>query len=101
MSYEYQLILSWHFFATSRAKGVVDGIVGSVKRIVWQQILTTKDKCENATDFVNIAKTKTKAIIIDKITQKDIDKSIAQLQAFFSNTLSVKNNQKLHKVTVV
>ncbi|CAF1442411.1 unnamed protein product [Rotaria sordida] len=90
MSYEYQLILSWHFFATSHAKGVVDAIGGSVKRIVWQQILTKKDKCENATDFINIAKTKTKAIIIDEITQEDIDKSKAQLQAFFSNTLSVQ-----------
>jgi hypothetical protein len=26
MSHEYQLSLSWHFFATSHATGVVDGI---------------------------------------------------------------------------
>jgi hypothetical protein len=88
MSYEYQLILSWHFFATSHAKGVVDGIGGNVKRLVWQQILTKKDKCENAADFVSIAKTKTKVIIIEEITQKDIDKSTTQLQTFFSNTIS-------------
>ncbi|CAF4222918.1 unnamed protein product [Rotaria sordida] len=90
MPYEYQLILSWHFFATRHAKGVVDGIGDSVKRLAWQQILTKKDKCENATDFVNIAKRKTKAIIIEEITQNDIDKSTTQLQEFFSNTSSVK-----------
>ncbi|CAF4225042.1 unnamed protein product, partial [Rotaria sordida] len=77
-------------WSSNHAKGVVDGIGGSVKRIVWQQILTKKDKCENAADFINIAKTKTKATIIDEITQEDIDKSKAQLQAFFSKTLSVK-----------
>ncbi len=90
MSYEYQLIFSWHFFATSHAKGVVDGIGGNTKRMVWKQILTKKDKCENAADFVNIAKTKTKAIIIEEITQNDIDKSTTQLQTFFTNTKSVK-----------
>ena len=101
MSYEYQLTLSWHFFATSHAKGVVNGIGGNIKRMVWKQISTKKDKCENAADFVNIAKTKSKAIIIEEITQKDIDESTTQLQTFFTNTKSVNDIQKLHSITVV
>jgi hypothetical protein len=56
----------------------------------WLMGLTKKDKCENAADFVSIAKTKTKVIIIEDITQKDIDKSTTQLQTFSSNTVSVK-----------
>ena len=89
ISYEYELILSWHYFATSHNKGVVDGIGSNIKRLVWQQILTKMDKCDNAADFVNIAKAKTKAIFIDEITQQDIDKSTTQLQRSFSNTGSV------------
>ncbi|CAM4848043.1 unnamed protein product [Rotaria magnacalcarata] len=90
MSNNFNFLLSWHFFATIHAKGVVDGIGDTVKRLVWQQILTKKEKCEKAVDFVNIAKSKTKVIIIDEITQEDIDKSTSELHSFFSNTASVK-----------
>ncbi|CAF5070896.1 unnamed protein product [Rotaria magnacalcarata] len=83
MSNNFSFLLSWHFFATSHAKGVVDGIGGT------------------AVDFVNIAKSKTKVIIIDEITQEDIDKSTSELHSFFSNTASVKNMQKLHSITVL
>ncbi|CAF4595001.1 unnamed protein product [Rotaria sp. Silwood2] len=36
---EHNIDLSWHFFATSHGKGVVDGIGGTVKRLVWSAIL--------------------------------------------------------------
>ncbi|CAF2040481.1 unnamed protein product [Rotaria magnacalcarata] len=36
ISNNFKLCLSWHFFATSHAKGVVDAIGGTVKRLVWQ-----------------------------------------------------------------
>ena len=62
---------------------MVDVTGGTVKILVWQQILTKKDKYENVADFVNIAKTRTKVIIIDEITQEDIDESITRLHAFF------------------
>ena len=88
-------MLSWHFYATSHGKGVVDAIGGTVKRLVWQHLLASKAKCSNATDFVNIAKSKTKVIIVQEITQQDIDKSTPQLRSFFSNMVSVKNIQKL------
>lgn len=68
---------------------MVDAISGTVKRLVWQQISTKKDKCESATDFINIAKSKTKLITINEITQEDIDESRTQLHSFFSNTVSV------------
>ena len=83
----FNLFLSWHFFATSHAKGVVDTIGGTIKRLVWQQILTKKHKCENSADFVNIAKTRTKVILIKEVTQENIDESITQLHRFFSNTV--------------
>ena len=70
MMAEHDLKLSWNFFATSHGKGVVDAIGGIVKRMVWQEIMTKKH-CRSATDFVRIAKTKT--IILDEISQTDID----------------------------
>ena len=36
---ERKINLSWHFFATSHRKGVVDEIGGTVKRLVWSAIL--------------------------------------------------------------
>ncbi|CAF1300842.1 unnamed protein product [Rotaria socialis] len=36
---ERKIKMSWHFFAISHGKGVVDGIGGVVKRLVWSAIL--------------------------------------------------------------
>ena len=87
----FNLFLSWHFFATSHAKRVLDTIGGTIKTLVWQQILTKKHKCENAADLINIAKTRTKVIIIKEITQENIDESITQLHGFFSNAVKVRS----------
>ncbi|CAF4666876.1 unnamed protein product, partial [Didymodactylos carnosus] len=34
IAHEYKIALSWNFFATSYGKGVVDGLVRTVKRLV-------------------------------------------------------------------
>ena len=34
VSNDFNLFLSWYFFATSHAKGVVDAIFGTIKRLV-------------------------------------------------------------------
>lgn len=34
--------VKWHFFATSHGKGVVDGLRGTVKRVVWSAVSTRK-----------------------------------------------------------
>jgi hypothetical protein len=101
MADNYKLKLSWHFFATSHGKGVVDGLGGTVKRLVWQQILAKQGRCTNAADFINIVKMKTNVIILDEITQQDIDLSIKQLRPLFENTVPVKDTQKLHSVIVL
>ena len=36
---ERKIKISWHFFATSHGKGVVDGVGGVVKRLVWSAVL--------------------------------------------------------------
>jgi hypothetical protein len=100
MMAEHDLKLSWNFFATSHGKGVVDAIGGIVKRMVWQEIMTKK-QCRSATDFVRIAKTKTNTIILDEISQTDIDAAKLKLQQLFATTKSVKDTQKLHNVVAI
>ena len=98
MMAEHDLKLSWNFFATSQRKGVVNAIGGIVKRMVWQEIMTKK-QCRSATDFVRIAKTKT--IILDEISQTDIDAAKLKLQQLFATTKSVIDTQKLHNVVAI
>ncbi|CAF2088960.1 unnamed protein product, partial [Rotaria magnacalcarata] len=56
---ERNIHLSWHFFATSHGKGVVDGIGGTGKHLVWSAILAG-GACRSAEDFIKIEKKKTK-----------------------------------------
>ena len=87
----FKLFLSWHFFATSHAKRAVDTIGGTIKRLVWQKILTKKDKYENAADFVNIAKNQNRGDHFQRNHAREYDESITQLHGFFSNTVQVRS----------
>jgi hypothetical protein len=100
MMVHHDLELSWNFFATSHGKGVVDAIGGTVKRMVWKEIMVKK-QCRSATDFVLIAKRKTNNIIIDEISQGEIDAAKSKLQSLFAKTKSVKDTQRLHNVIAI
>ena len=45
------LIIDWNFFATSHGKGCIDGIGGSVKRMVWQLVRSRKANVKTALEF--------------------------------------------------
>ncbi|CAF2377023.1 unnamed protein product [Rotaria sp. Silwood2] len=100
LSIDYDLNLSWSFFATSHGKGVVDAIGGTVKRLVWQEIMT-KQQCKTAACFVRLAKSETNTIILHEITQAAIDASEQKLQQIFNDTRSARDTQKLHYVTAI
>ena len=47
---KFGVVLKWHFFATSHGKGVVDGLGGTAKRVVWDRIragtvVTNAEEC--------------------------------------------------------
>ncbi|CAF1442485.1 unnamed protein product, partial [Didymodactylos carnosus] len=100
MSNEHDLKISRNFFATSCGKGVVDGIGGTVKRMVWQEMMTKK-QCKTAADFVRLAKSKTNTIILCEMAQGAIDASEQKLKQLFDGTKAVRNTQKLHNVIAV
>ncbi|CAF1536035.1 unnamed protein product, partial [Rotaria sp. Silwood1] len=97
---ERKINLSWHFFATSHGKGVVDGIGGIVKRLVWSAILAG-GVCRSAEDFIKLAKKKTKKIILIEITRSDIDSSKTKLENLFKTAKSIPETLKMHSVKVV
>ncbi|CAF3259812.1 unnamed protein product [Rotaria sp. Silwood2] len=97
---EHNIDLSWHFFATSHGKGVVDGIGGTVKRLVWSAILAG-EVCRSAEDFIKIAKKKTKKVILIEITKNNIDTSKNKLESIFKTAKSIPETLKMHSVKVV
>ncbi|CAF1108331.1 unnamed protein product [Rotaria sp. Silwood1] len=97
---EHNIALSWHFFATSHGKGVVDGIGGTVKRLVWSAILGG-GVCRSAEDFIKIAKKKTKKVILIEITKNNIDNSKNKLESIFKTAKSIPETLKMHSVKVV
>ncbi|CAF1021678.1 unnamed protein product [Adineta ricciae] len=97
---KYNISLSWNFFATSHGKGVVDGIGGSAKRLVWSAVLVG-EVCRATEYFVKIAKKQTKKIILIGITADAIDCSKVQLENIFKTVKSIPETLKMHSVVVV
>jgi hypothetical protein len=97
---EHDIQLSWSFFATFHGKGVVDGIGGTVKRLVWSAILAG-EICRSANDFIQIAKKKTNKIILVETTEDVIQNSKNTLENIFKNIKTVPETQKMHSVKVV
>ena len=48
--------LTWHFFATSHLKGVVDGLGGSIKRSVWRVIGIQDHTISNTSGYTDHAR---------------------------------------------
>ena len=100
ISNERKIRLNWHFFATSHGKGVVDGIGGTVKRLVWSAVLAG-GSCRSAEDFIKIARNKTNKINLFEITKADVDYSKVKLENIFKTTISIPQTLKMHSVKVV
>lgn len=87
----------WHFFATSHGKGVVDGVGGTIKRLVYMAILGGQ-RCNSAADFVRIGKSKTTAIELVELKQHQIDHCKMQLENIFQSVKSVPETKKIHLI---
>lgn len=69
--------ISWNFFASSHGKGSVDGIGGSVKRMVWQKVISRACRVNNAAEFqAAVSESKVKIILINNL-QSQFDDFIA------------------------
>jgi hypothetical protein len=77
--YFFQIQLSWYYFAIRHGKGVVEGIGGSVKYLVYRPILSGKE-CTSTADFFRIAPSKTNTIELNEVEQYPIDNSKQQFE---------------------
>ncbi|CAF0954428.1 unnamed protein product [Didymodactylos carnosus] len=82
------------------SKGVVDGIGGIVKRLVWGAVLAGQT-CRSAEDLVRIAKQKTNKITLIELTKNDIDASKNKLQNIFAVVKAVPETLKTHCIKVI
>ena len=88
---------SWNYFASSHGKGVVDGIGGTLKRLIWLEIMAGKT-CLSAEDFVKICHQKTKTISVIFVRQVQFDITKSMLEKSFSNIVSIPSIQKQHHI---
>ncbi|CAF2062197.1 unnamed protein product, partial [Rotaria magnacalcarata] len=79
---------------------VVDGIGGSVTRMVYQDVMAGKH-CHNASDFVALIRDKKTSIIVDELLISDIEAAHAYLTSLFQDVKTVPSIQKVHSMTVV
>lgn len=91
--------IKWHFFATSHGKGIVDGLGGTVKRVVWTAVSTRKvPQVLNAEEFAKVATQMCKSIGIHLYLNEDIDKSSSKLglDECFKQAKPIPGIKKIH-----
>ena len=90
--------ISWNYFASSHGKGVVDGVGGTLKRLVWTEIIVGA-RCSSAQEFIDICHRKTTATVVGSVqqAQSDVTKvslartshTIPAYQVFSDNIISM------------
>src|SRR4051812_15032653 len=80
--------------------GVMDGVGGAIKRIVYQEVMVGK-QCRNAHDFVNLIEQKNTSILIDELLTSEIKHGRDGLKLIFDKVKAVPSIQKVHSMTVV
>ena len=79
---------------------MVDGLGGTIKRMVYQEIMSGK-RCKNTTAFLTLIKQKTTSVFIDELLINEIQDAHITRGQLFSNIRLVPNIQKVHSMTVI
>ena len=91
--------IQWNFFATSHGKGVVDGIGATVKRLVWNAVMTrTAPAVQDAQSFYNVASILPMAVEVSFVSKKDIDDILCSLsmEKWFSDAPPIHGISQFH-----
>ena len=94
--------LIWNYFATSHGKGPVDGIGGSIKRLVWEAVKRRKYLVSSASEFVKAANPLSKIKVIE-VTDEEIherNKSL-KLTSVIKNAKTVVGIASMHCINIV
>ena len=93
--------IEWHYFATSHGKGVVDGIGGTVKRMVWNAVSTRKvHAVKDAKTFAEVAKSACNTINVVYLPKDQIDARarFLCLKNCFTSAPVLKGISKFHSL---
>lgn len=91
---------SWNYFASAHGKGIVDGLGGTLKRLVWLDIMAGV-RCSSAKDFVDICHQKSKSVIVDFVQQAQHDATKALLENTFKTISGIPGIQKQHHINIL
>lgn len=86
----------WCFFATSHGKGAVDGVGGTVKRAVWEQVKSRQANVATAEEFYNVCKNVLKGIHSMFVPKTDIDKYRPYLEHRWKLCKAIPQIQSCH-----
>lgn len=93
--------VSWHFFATSHGKGAVDGVGGTIKRLVWRSVLAKKHLVTDAASFVSCAKDTETEIVVKLVSAAEILADKQDLESKWANIKTLPSTQSVHYIRVV
>ena len=90
--------MDWSFFATAHGKGPIDGIGGTVKRVVWRRILREQAVINSAKEFAEIASTACPCINILFVSNEEVQAAMKELDEVWSEKApkTIPNTWKYH-----
>ena len=99
---KHNLKIKWNYFATSHGKGPVDGIGGSTKRFVWQNVSSRKNMVKDAASFVAAA-SKMPKVQVEEMNCSSINErnSSLGLDNVFENAAAIKSIASMHFIEIV
>ncbi|CAF1346632.1 unnamed protein product [Rotaria sordida] len=98
LSNDHRLNFIWNFFSSGHGRGAVDGVGGSVKRLVWKGVMAKQCIISNANDFAHYATAVAKNIIIIYVDVQDIKFQSSLLDQRWDQVRAVPNTLQIHYV---
>lgn len=98
---EYNLkTFIWNFFTTSHGKGAVDGVGGTVKRLVWSRVLAVKAIVTNSKSFCECGKAVASNVQLMLVSPDEIECEKEMLEARWEKCRSLYQTHSLHCIEV-
>ena len=97
-----QIDIDYNLFSTSHGKGAVDGVGGTVKRMVMAEVISRRANIQTSQDYATDAKKVCRGVNIIHSSKEDVEaeRSILDLVAF-NKIKSLNGIGKLHNIQVL
>lgn len=93
---DFGVTIEWDFFASGHGKGAVDGLGGTVKRLVWRAVQGRLAIINSAVEFYNFCASKCKGIKALYVCSEYINKFVPQLDKRWENLSPIPKIQSSH-----